>query len=149
MKKWISLVFVIGIVSFSFMKKKKKSDNGDIVYASNELIAPEVVAQKIINNEQGMYIFNTGPVDDIKGAINIGPVEQAKYLDKFKQIVDTLDPTSKVYIYCGCCPLAVCPNLKPAYALLQAKGFAEYKVIQMVQGIEEDWISKGYPTVGY
>lgn len=148
MKIVLGIIFLTMSISFALGKKKKQLDT-DKKYEESQLVAPAIVAQQIKDDDTSIIIINTGPVDNIKGAIVIGPVEETKYLDKFSATVDTLDKSKTVYIYCGCCPLAVCPNLQPAYAVLKEKGFKDFKIIQMIDGIDEDWISKGYPTEGY
>lgn len=148
MKTILGIFFIVMSISFAWNKKKNKQAAPPL-YEANQLIDPKIVADQIVAHDTNIIIINTGPVDDIKGAITIGPVEQDKYLNKFIETVDTLNRDKTIYIYCGCCPLAVCPNLKPAYNVLKEKQFKTFKIINMVEGIDEDWISKGYPTSGY
>ena len=55
-------------------------------------------------------IFNIGPVQQIKGAIAIGPVKAQANLDKLKQQLAKLPKDKEVIIYCGCCPLQPLPE---------------------------------------
>jgi hypothetical protein len=34
-----------------------------------------------------------------------------------------------VVIYCGCCPLDKCPNVRPAFTLLKTMGFTNLHVL--------------------
>ena len=48
-------------------------------------------------------------------------------------------------IYCGCCPIERCPNLRPAFSLLQEMGFTHLRVLVLPDSFDLDWASKGYP----
>jgi thiosulfate/3-mercaptopyruvate sulfurtransferase len=49
-------------------------------------------------------------------------------------------------IYCGCCPLAACPNLRPAYKALSDLGFSRLRILNLPENFGTDWASRGYPT---
>ena len=90
-------------------------------------------------------ILNIGSVQQIKGAILIGPAGVAKNLDKLKQQVAKLPKDKEIVIYCGCCPFQRCPNAQPAFALLKQMKFTNVKVLKLVTNLNDDWIAKGYP----
>jgi thiosulfate/3-mercaptopyruvate sulfurtransferase len=90
-------------------------------------------------------IFNIGPVQQIKGAVAIGPVKAQANLDKFKQQLAKLPKEKEVIIYCGCCPYSRCPNVRPAFELLQKMKFKNGKLLNLPSNLNDDWISKGYP----
>ena len=92
-----------------------------------------------------LLILNTGPVDDIKGAMNIGAVSEPKRLKKLKKLLQKVPKDKEIIIYCGCCPLAGCPNIQPAYDLLSTMNFTNYKVLRLQEDLKVDWIDKGYP----
>lgn len=109
-------------------------------------IAPETLAEIINNNsEPNIVIFNTGPVDDIKGAINIGAIEEKKNLKKLKKALRKLPKDTHIVYYCGCCPFATCPNLLPADELLKKKGFTNFQALDLPDALKIDWMNKGYP----
>ena len=90
-------------------------------------------------------ILNTGPVNDIKGATNIGAVSEAKNLKKLRKLLRKQPKDKEIIIYCGCCPLASCPNIQPAYDMLEEMSFTNYKVLRLDEDLKVDWIDKGYP----
>lgn len=90
-------------------------------------------------------IFNTGAVEDIKGAKHIGPVSNAENMEKFKLELASLPLDKLVIIYCGCCPFAKCPNIRPAFLQLKKMGFTKIKVLNLPVNLKTNWISKGYP----
>ena len=90
-------------------------------------------------------IFNIGPVQQIKGAIAIGPTGVADNLEKLKQQLAKLPKDKEIIIYCGCCPFRRCPNVRPAFELLQKMKFKNAKLLNLPTNLNDDWISKGYP----
>ena len=90
-------------------------------------------------------IFNIGPVQQIKGAIAIGPASKPDNLEKLKQHLAKLPKDKEVIIYCGCCPFSRCPNARPAFELLQKMKFKNAKLLNLPSSLNDDWISKGYP----
>lgn len=136
----IVLCFMLGAMHLN------AQDIGD--WKMKQLITVESLLKKM-NDEtkkENLIILNTGPVEDIKGAINIGPVENEKYLNKLATVLDTIPKKKELVIYCGCCPLAVCPNLKPAYDMLKKRKYKNFHVLLLAQDLQEDWIDKGYPV---
>jgi thiosulfate/3-mercaptopyruvate sulfurtransferase len=90
-------------------------------------------------------IFNIGPVQQIKGAVAIGPVKALANLVYLKQQLAKLPKEKEVIIYCGCCPYSRCPNVRPAFELLQKMKFKNGKLLNLPSNLNDDWISKGYP----
>ncbi len=90
-------------------------------------------------------IFNIGPVQQIKGAIAIGPAKTQANLDRLKAQLAKLPKDKEVIIYCGCCPFSRCPNVRPAFELLKKMKFANGKLLNLSTNLKVDWISKGYP----
>lgn len=109
-------------------------------------ITPDSLAA-IINSgaDSDMLILNTGPVDDIKHAINIGAVSDAHNVKKLKKYLRKTDKDKSIVIYCGCCPFAGCPNIDPAYDLLAKMGFTNFRALKLDDDLKIDWIDKGYP----
>lgn len=117
-----------------------------ILPASATKISPQELAHKIQNNEaQQWIIINTGPVNDIAGAINIGAVEQKKNVKKLRRFLKKIPRHTPIVYYCGCCPFATCPNLLPAAKLLQDMKFTNYRALDLPKSLKLDWIEKGYP----
>ena len=115
-------------------------------WSERQLIGPAVLASTIgTPNSGGALIFNIGAVEDIKGAIRIGPVSKKENAEIFKARLKSLPPGTEIVIYCGCCPFAKCPNIRPAFILLQKLGFTHIRVLDLPSSLKKDWIEKGYP----
>ena len=89
--------------------------------------------------------MNIGPVDDIKDAVNIGAIEHKKELKKLKKYLKHQDKDRAIVFYCGCCSMETCPNIKPAYALLDKMNFTNFKILNIEENLKIDWMDKGYP----
>jgi hypothetical protein len=86
-------------------------------------------------------------VAHIPGAVLHGPASSPAALDGLTKWADTLPRASNVVVYCGCCPLAACPNLAPAYRALKGMGFTRVRVLLIQDNFKTDWVDRGYPYV--
>ena len=111
-----------------------------------QLIEPATLAATLADKKAPKpVIFNIGPVQQIKGAIAIGPTGLKDNLEKLKQQLAKLPKDKEVIIYCGCCPFRKCPNVRPAFELIKKLKFTNAKLLNLPTSLNEDWISKGYP----
>ncbi|PSK94483.1 rhodanese-like domain-containing protein [Taibaiella chishuiensis] len=123
-----------------------QSAKGTGKWKAEQLISPEILAARIQSGEAAnMLILNTGPVEDIPGAVHIGEVEKSANVKKLARFLDDQPRDKEIVIYCGCCPLSGCPNIEPAYKKLAQMKFTNFKILNMPQDLQEDWIDKGYP----
>jgi thiosulfate/3-mercaptopyruvate sulfurtransferase len=90
-------------------------------------------------------LYNVGPMDNIKGSINIGSASKKANLEKLRKALLNVPKDKMVVVYCGCCPMRVCPNVKPAMSLLKELGFKNPKILDLKQNLKVDWIDAGYP----
>ncbi|HXX43977.1 MAG TPA: rhodanese-like domain-containing protein [Candidatus Acidoferrales bacterium] len=82
----------------------------------------------------------------IPGALFHGATSTDKGLADFKQWAASTAKDRNIVLYCGCCPITRCPNVRPALATLHELGFTNVKVLWLPQDFHTDWIQKGYPT---
>jgi thiosulfate/3-mercaptopyruvate sulfurtransferase len=76
-----------------------------------------------------------------------GPASTADGLADLKKWAGNLPRGREIVIYCGCCPFAHCPNVRPAFTALLGMGFKSVRVLVVETSLGQDWIEKGYPTV--
>lgn len=84
----------------------------------------------------------------IPGSIYAGPASTPEGLESLKHAVRTLPKNANVYVYCGCCPIDKCPNIRPAFATLKAMGFTHLHVVMLPSSFGKDWVARGYPVAG-
>ena len=82
----------------------------------------------------------------IPGAVFYGPGSTEQGLSELKRFAATLPKNSDVVLYCGCCPLEKCPNLRPAFVALKESGFARLRVLILPTNFNTDWVEKGFPV---
>ena len=74
-----------------------------------------------------------------------GTASTEQGLAELKAWAATVPRSSDLVIYCGCCPLDKCPNIRPAYTALSGMGFKKLRVLLIPTSFAVDWADKGYP----
>jgi hypothetical protein len=75
-----------------------------------------------------------------------GPAGKPEGLKALREAVEAQPKDSEIVIYCGCCPMQKCPNIRPAYQLLKELGFTRIRVLDLPTDFHADWSAKGYPV---
>jgi thiosulfate/3-mercaptopyruvate sulfurtransferase len=116
-------------------------------WTNQQLMGPSDLA-KVLNDSKSPQpiVYCIGPQAIIKNSILIGSTQSKANLNKLKQELDKLPRDANVVIYCGCCPFAVCPNIRPAFALLNEMKFKNHKLLNLPRNIKVDWIDHDYPV---
>ena len=115
-------------------------------WTNEQLMSPADLA-KIINEPGAKkpIIYCIGPSSLIKNSIKIGPGKEKESLKNLKQELSKIQKNMDIVLYCGCCPFANCPNIRPAFSLLNEMKFTNHKLLNLATNIKVDWINKGYP----
>ncbi|HET7000710.1 MAG TPA: rhodanese-like domain-containing protein, partial [Puia sp.] len=90
-------------------------------------------------------IICVGPGALIKGSLDMGPAKEKENLEKLKQQLSKLPRDANVVIYCGCCPFDHCPNIRPAFTVINEMKFSNAHLLNLEHNLKTDWIAKGYP----
>ncbi len=115
-------------------------------WTQQQLLDPAELARVLKNPKLPQpLVFSIGMEAVIKGSIEIGPVMRSQSLNLLKEKLTKLTKNAQIVVYCGCCPFASCPNVRPAMALLKSMQFTNYKLLNLPQNIKVDWIDKDYP----
>jgi thiosulfate/3-mercaptopyruvate sulfurtransferase len=118
-------------------------------WTDSETLTPPVLV-KMLEGGEKLAIAYTGPLvlhraGRIAGATLIGPTSEAEGLADLKRWARKLPRAETLVIYCGCCPMEKCPNIRPAYRTLREMGFTNLRVLVLATSFEKDWIGKGFP----
>ena len=81
----------------------------------------------------------------IKGAQYHGTGGSVEGLAQIKSWAQSQPRSTNLVIYCGCCPMERCPNVRPAFAALRDLGFTKLRVLILPTSFEVDWAEKGFP----
>jgi hypothetical protein len=114
-------------------------------WTESQLMAPAALASAIQSGKNIPIIYCVGPGAAIAHSIDIGMTGDSVNLRKFKEVLSKVPRDADIVIYCGCCPFAHCPNVRPAMAVLQEMKFTDYHLLNLPHNIKADWIEKGYP----
>lgn len=116
-------------------------------WTPSQLIEPADLAA-IINHPtaQQPLVICVGPSGLIKGSVDAGPAHEAANLEKLRTLLGKENRDREVVIYCGCCPFNHCPNIRPAFALLNEMHFTHARLLDLSHNIRVDWIDHGYPV---
>ena len=121
-------------------------------WASGELLQPAQLAQAIQSGKAPILLSVAFPVlyrgKHILHAIDAGPASKPDGIEALKTAVAGLPKDADLVIYCGCCPMVKCPNIRPAYRTLKELGFTHVRVLSLPTNLHTDWVSKDYPSEG-
>ena len=119
-------------------------------WQNSDLLEPAQLAQQIQSAKPPVIICVAFPVlyrsKHILHAVAAGPGSKPEGLDALKQAVAKLPKDADVVIYCGCCPMVKCPNIRPAYSTLKEMGFTHIRVLDIATNMHTDWYEKNYPS---
>jgi hypothetical protein len=82
----------------------------------------------------------------IPGALFHGTGSTQRGIDDLKKWAQSVPHSANIVIYCGCCPLEHCPNLRPAFLALRDMGFTHLRALLIQTNFYTDWVKPGYPT---
>jgi thiosulfate/3-mercaptopyruvate sulfurtransferase len=141
-KKIISLLAIAVIVIVSFSIKQSEP------WQKKQLIEPKDLATELENHDVlKPLIISIGPAGLIKGSVEVGPAKEKANLNKLNRLLAKERKDRDIVIYCGCCPFQHCPNIRPAFTLLNEMKFTNHKLLNLQHNIKVDWIDKSYPTI--
>lgn len=146
MKTKIIALSIIAIALMPFAFKNFSIQNGKEPWTKDQLMEPSELA-KIINSSSAKkpIIYSVGPGANIKGSIEMGAAQEKENLDKLKAALSKLDKNTEIVLLCGCCPFKDCPNIRPAFKLLNEMKFTNHKLLNLSHNLKVDWIDEGYP----
>jgi hypothetical protein len=117
-----------------------------------ELLQPAELAKVIESGKAPVILSVAFPVlykgRHIVHAINAGPTSKPEGIEALKTAVASLAKNADLVIYCGCCPMVKCPNIRPAYSTLKELGFTHIRVLSIPENLHTDWVTKNFPSEG-
>jgi len=115
-----------------------------------DLLEPATLAREIQSAKPPTILCVAFPVlfrnKHILHAVGTGPGYTPEGIEALKKTASGLAKDADIVIYCGCCPMDRCPNVRPAYRALKEMGFAHIRVLDIPTNMHTDWYSKNYPS---
>ena len=144
-------IVVVGVVALAAALGVAAMGQGGEPWRADQVIEPEELARVLTSGHgQKPLVFYVGfPLlyagGHIPGSRYVGPTLRPEGLAALQQALQKLPRDANVVLYCGCCPMERCPNIRPAFEKMQALGFTNVKVLDIPVNFPHDWTSKGYP----
>ena len=114
------------------------------------LLEPAALARELQSAKPPIVLGVAFPVlyrtKHILHAIDAGPGSKPEGIEALKKAVEGLSKDADLVIYCGCCPMEKCPNVRPPYRVLKEMGFTRVRVLRIPTNMQADWYSKDYPS---
>ena len=119
-------------------------------WTKSEVLEPSVLANLVNDPKPPTVLCVAFPVlyklKHISHASFAGPGSKPEGIDMLKKAVANLPKDADLVIYCGCCPMVKCPNIRPSYKVLKEMGFTHVRILNIPTNMNADWYSKNYPT---
>ena len=119
-------------------------------WSKTELMEPEALVKELAAPKPPVILCTAFSVlyrnKHLPHALEAGPGSKPEGIDLLKKAVANLSKDADIVLYCGCCPMDRCPNLRPAYRTLHDLGFAHVRVLNIATNMHVDWFGKGYPS---
>lgn len=144
--------FIIGAVTAIFLVASACAFSATNPWSQNQVIQPATLARQLQNGGNKPLLLQVGfeslyEQGHIPGAKYCGPARSPEGIQNLKNCVRDVPHTRAIVLYCGCCPWAECPNIRPAFKVMKAMGFSDVKVLYIAHNFGRNWAQKGYPTV--
>jgi hypothetical protein len=119
-------------------------------WTKSETLEPAALASLMKGSKTPTVICVAFPVlyhlKHITHASFAGPGSKPEGVEMLKKAVADLPKDADLVIYCGCCPMVKCPNIRPSYKALKEMGFTHIRILDIPTNMNTDWYSKDYPT---
>jgi thiosulfate/3-mercaptopyruvate sulfurtransferase len=150
----VPLIFLAPLASRAFVRAHLPSDpQASDSWSSSQTVLPEVLLKEINSADKtkkptvvcvGFHALYKGA--HIPGASFHGAGSTPQGIADLKTWAQNIPRSTNIVLYCGCCPLQRCPNLKPAFEAMRDEGFTNLRVLLLVHDFNTDWIEKNYPV---
>jgi thiosulfate/3-mercaptopyruvate sulfurtransferase len=116
-----------------------------------ELIEPAKLAEWVSRGDKSLQVVCVAfpalyKQRHISGAVFAGPGGKPEGIATLRATLEKLIQSEPVILYCGCCPMQDCPNIRPAYSTAKGLGFKKLQVLNLPNNFHTDWTAKGYPV---
>ena len=119
-------------------------------WAKSDLLEPPALVHEIQSATPPQILCVAFPVlyrsRHILHAIDAGAGSKPEGIETLKKAVARFSKDADIVIYCGCCPMVKCPNIRPAYRTLREMGFTHIRVLNIATNMHADWYTKDYPS---
>jgi hypothetical protein len=143
------IVFFLWVVA-ALPVKLMRAQNPRDPWTAAQTVQPADLAKELSAGKKETTILFVG----FQRLYTAGHIQRAQYhgsggsaegLAEIKKWAAGLPRSTKLVIYCGCCPMERCPNVRPAFTALRDMGFTKLHVLILPTDFAADWAEKGLP----
>ena len=150
LKCMLDLYRIARALPFTLLAMLCFSQDAPDPWSKSDLLEPVALAKAIQSGNPPVVLRVAFPVlyrsKHILHAIEAGPGSKPEGIEALKKAVAHLPKDADIVIYCGCCPMLKCPNVRPAYRTLKELGYTHVRVTDIPTNMHADWYSKDYPS---
>jgi thiosulfate/3-mercaptopyruvate sulfurtransferase len=141
----LTLLFIT-LVSIAVTYAQNSADP----WSAAQTVQPADFAKELSSGNSSPTILFVGfqrlyTAGHIKGAQYHGSGSRPEGVAQIKAWAAAFSRSTNLVIYCGCCPMEKCPNIRPAFAALHDMGFRNLRVLILPTSFAVDWADKGLP----
>jgi thiosulfate/3-mercaptopyruvate sulfurtransferase len=146
-----SVLVVVAVLSFALpLLVLTHAQNSTEPWTAAQTVRPADLAKEVAGAKPAATVLFVGfqrlyTAGHIHGAQYHGTASKPEGLAEIKKWADTLPRSTNLVIYCGCCPMEKCPNIRPAFASLREMGFTNMRVLTLPTSFAVDWAEKALP----
>ena len=146
-RQWIASLLAFPLIERALAAREAPQDP----WPPDRLMEPAALA-KLLGHpaKKPLVISVVFPVlyrqKHIAGAKFAGPTSKPEGISALKKTVSPLPKNALIVLYCGCCPMEHCPNIRPAFETLAQLGYTNVRVLNLRSNFRTDWQDKGYPV---
>ena len=144
--------FLTGVLSILGGCRSKTDVGAAAEETIGPLLSPSVLSARLDDVKSGkVIVLYVGPDTlfgrgHVPGARNVGAIDSDEGRRALSDVLAKVPAENEIVLYCGCCPVKSCPNVRPASAALRALGRPNAHVLDLPTRFATDWIDKGYPV---
>jgi hypothetical protein len=129
-----ALITIAIFASTLFLLPNRQAQNATDPWAKAESVEAPNLVKELNDPKTAPTVVFVGfqrlyTAGHIKSAQFHGSGGSSEGLKGMKAWAATLPKTSNLVIYCGCCPMERCPNVRPAFTALREMGLAKVRVL--------------------
>jgi len=114
----------------------------------SDFVEAAELSKELASAERPLVVCTAPPfmyrAGHIPAAVLQGPMTSPSVHGELEAWAQPLPRDTRIVVYCGCCPMSQCPNVRPAYKRLKDLGFTRVRVLILPTNFQTDWAARGY-----
>lgn len=129
-------------------RAEKKGNKKENPWESEDIMEPERLAEMLEDSSADLPLIHcVGPHAIIPHSEHFGETQKDSAIAVYREHLSDIPKDRSLVFYCGCCPFKDCPNIRPAFRLLEGMGFEDFKLLGLRTSLKADWLDHNFPTV--